>query len=86
MRTDYVYTALGLNPSLTVESDSKVLGVRWSSQTDEFVFDMSWLGHLGLSLLFTKRSLLKITAMIFDPLVKSLSFLVYNTVHVIDLT
>ena len=47
---------------------SKVLGIIWDSSSDSFVFNFSELIEYARSLLPSKRSLLRVTAKIFDPL------------------
>ena len=46
----------------------KVLGLNWDTASDEFFFDPSDLCSYGNSLPATKRSVLKLTAKIFDPI------------------
>ena len=46
----------------------KVLGVNWNIESDEFLFDFTELIKFARSLPVTKRSLLKLSAKIFDPL------------------
>ena len=46
----------------------KVLGLNWDTASDEFFFDLSDLCNYGSSLSATKRSVLKLTAKIFDPI------------------
>ena len=46
----------------------KVLGLNWDTASDEFFFDPSDLCNYGNSLPETKRSVLKLTAKIFDPI------------------
>ena len=46
----------------------KVLGVTWNTVTDELLFDFSELYKYGRALPETKRSVLKLTAKIFDPI------------------
>jgi len=47
---------------------SKLLGVAWDKQQDKFVFDFKEQINLMKALPHTKRSVLKITASLFDPL------------------
>ena len=47
---------------------SKVLGVIWDSNSDDFMFDFFELVKYARSLPPSKRSLLRVTAKIFDPL------------------
>ena len=46
----------------------KVLGLNWNTVSDEFFFDFTELYNYGSSLPATKRSILKLTAKIFDPI------------------
>ena len=46
----------------------KVLGSLWNTATDQFVFDLVDLSEQAKNLPTTKRSLLKISAKIFDPI------------------
>ena len=50
------------------ESVSKLLGFLWNTQTDQFIFDFIELTEYTCSLPANRRSLLKVTAKIFDPL------------------
>ena len=52
----------------TGDDTIKLLGVAWNSSSDEFTFDYTELLKYVESLNFTKRSLLKFTAKLFDPL------------------
>ena len=55
----------------TVNQESKfvkVLGVNWKTESDEFLFDFTELIKFARSLPVTKRSLLKLSAKIFNPL------------------
>ena len=61
-------TVIDLGKACTESEVSKLLGVAWSSQTDEFLFCFSDLIEYAQGLPVTKRSLLKVTARIFDPL------------------
>ena len=47
----------------------KVLDTNWNTESDEFLFNFADLIDLARSIPVTKRSLLKLTAKIFDPLV-----------------
>lgn len=62
----------GNESNVTVEEESvdlcKLLGVVWERQQDNFVFDFKEQIHLMKGLPHTKRSVLKITASLFDPL------------------
>ena len=46
----------------------KVLGMNWDTVEDEFFFNFTDLYNYGMSLPATKRSVLKLTAMVFDPI------------------
>ena len=50
------------------KSATKVLGMCWDTDTDQFYFDFSELIHYASSLPMTKRSVLKLTGRVFDPL------------------
>jgi hypothetical protein len=51
------------------ENDTvKLLGINWNTTRDEFFYNMSELIEYAETLPVTKRSLLKLTAKIFDPL------------------
>ena len=56
-----------LNPTES-QSHHKLLGVLWDSQSDELLVDLSELSSYANSLPMTKRSVLKVSAKIFDPL------------------
>ena len=58
-----------VNDDKTADSNIvKVLGSIWNIATDEFTFNLSDLAEQAKLLPTTKRSLLKISAKIFDPL------------------
>ena len=67
---DESYTKSTVGPCNTSASENfvKVLGVIWETETDEILFDFNELINYAKSLPVTKRSLLKLTAKIFDPL------------------
>ena len=50
------------------ESLSKLLGLPWNTQTDQFMFEFTELTEYICSLPANRRSLLKVKAKIFDPL------------------
>lgn len=50
------------------ETIVKILGWNWDTVSDEFFFDLKELYKCGSSLPPTKRSILKLTAKIFDPI------------------
>ena len=49
-------------------SKKKILGVEWNVSKDEFIFTFSDIIETAESLPVTKRNILKISAMFFDPL------------------
>ena len=55
------------DPNVT-EPDTKVLGMNWDSAQDEFFFSFKEVIEYAHSLPPTKRSLLKLSAKLFDPL------------------
>ena len=61
-------TLIGFGKSCTESEVSKLLGITWNSQTDEFLFCFSELIEYAEGLPVTKRSLLKVSAKVFDPL------------------
>ena len=50
------------------ESVVKVVGLNWNIHTDEFYFECDELYDYAVSLPLSKRSVLKVTAKIFDPI------------------
>ena len=50
------------------DSNAKVLGVNWNTDTDKLFFNLTQIEELVKTLPPTKRSLLKIAAKVFDPL------------------
>ncbi len=52
----------------TGQGYAKVLGLIWNVKTDQFEYDFSKLLEYMKSLPVTKRSVLKLSAKIFDPL------------------
>ena len=46
----------------------KVLGLNWKTDSDEFIFDLESIYNYSRDLQFTKRNVLRIAAMFFDPL------------------
>ncbi|PFX11054.1 hypothetical protein AWC38_SpisGene25514, partial [Stylophora pistillata] len=68
---DESYANLSTTPrSSEVKNDTivKVLGLYWDTASDEFCFDLTELYKYGSSLPAKKRSVLKLTAKIFDPI------------------
>ena len=56
------------NPTSSDRNTVKVLGVNWNTANDEIFFDFAELYKYGKSLPVNKRSVLKLTAKIVDPL------------------
>ena len=46
----------------------KVLGFKWKSDSDEFIFDLGVIYDVTKNLHITKQSILRIDAIFFDPL------------------
>ena len=65
-----------ISASTGVNDEAKLLGVQWSSDTDLFQLDLSELQNFALSLPLCKRSILRISARVFDPLGLLSSFMV----------
>ena len=65
----YAKTTTG-SASSSTKDDSvvKVLGLNWNTVSDELFFDFSSLHTYAMSLPLSKRSVLKVTAKIFDPM------------------
>ena len=66
--TSYVKTTVDPQQISENSSATKVLGRCWDTDTDQFYFDFSELIHYASSLPMTKRSVLKLTGRVFDPL------------------
>ncbi|KAL9978596.1 hypothetical protein ACROYT_G016131 [Oculina patagonica] len=65
----FAKTTTGLDsPSTKDDTVSKVLGLKWNTLSDELFFDFSSLHTYAMSLPLNKRSVLKVTAKIFDPM------------------
>ena len=65
----YAKTTTGLGNSDAKEANIvKVLGLNWNTLTDNFNFDFYDLHNYAISLPASKRSVLKVTAKVFDPL------------------
>ena len=66
---DQTYTKATVGTDSNEKEDVvKVLGVKWDCKSDELCFDLSSVIDYAKTLPATRRSLLKITAKIFDPL------------------
>ena len=59
----YVKDSLGISGTYR-----KVLGVNWNTTADKFVFELSNIINIALKLSVTKRNILKVSAVFFDPL------------------
>ena len=66
--SSYVKTTVGPQQIGENSSPAKVLGMCWDTDTDQFYFDFLELIHYASSLPMTKRSVLKLTGRVFDPL------------------
>ena len=64
----YSKSCTGLLHSVNEVEHSKLLGIIWDSHTDQLMFKFDELINYANSLPLSKRSVLKITANIFDPL------------------
>ena len=64
------YAKATTNPDSNVSKDkcAKVLGSIWDMDSDEFQFNLSSIVDYSRTLPFTKRSVLKLSSKIFDPL------------------
>ena len=65
--TSFTKTTLGDTNEIKPDHH-KVLGLTWNFIKDEFVFDFEELISVAKTLTFTKRNLLRLTAMFFDPI------------------
>ena len=63
----FIRSTIGL-PHHEGESNTKLLGINWDTNSDRFFFELSKVTEFVASLPPTKRSLLKISAKLFDPL------------------
>ena len=64
----YAKASIGLHPNTTEDKLVKVLGLPWDINSDEFVLSLSALASYARTLPTTKRTVLKVTAKIFDPI------------------
>ena len=66
----YAKSNTGTSAAAPIDEDIfvKVLGMNWNTHTDEILFNFSELCNYASSLPLTKRSVLKVTAKIFDPM------------------
>ena len=68
---DESYAKLSITPGNSeTKNDTvvKVLGINWDTVEDNFFFNFTGLYDYGMSLPATKRSVLKLSAMVFDPM------------------
>ena len=63
--TSYVKTMVGPQQISENSSATKVLGMCWDTDTDQFYFDFSELIHYASSLPMTKCSVLKLTLVVY---------------------
>ena len=61
-------TLIGLDKSHAESESTRLLGVMWNNIFDEFLFCFSELSEYAQGLPVSKRSILKVSAKIFDPL------------------
>ena len=64
----YAQSHTGLMNPTESQTHNKLLGVLWDSKSDELLVDLSELVRYAHSLPMTKRSVLRVSAKIFDPL------------------
>ena len=64
----YAKSTTGTVSSNTKDSAVKVLGLNWNTKSDEFYFEYDELYDYAINLPLSKRSVLKVTAKIFDPI------------------
>lgn len=57
---------ISLNTPIDEDIFVKVLGMNWNTHSDEIIFSFSYLSKYASSLPLTKRSVLKVTAKIYD--------------------
>ena len=65
--TSYAKATIGQETSITGDRQLKVLGVIWNTDSDKLMFTFSELVKYARSLPLTKRSVLRLTSKIFDP-------------------
>ena len=66
---DETFTKTTLGDTSEFKRDHhKILGLTWNFIKDEFVLDFEKLISVAKTLTFTKRNLLRLTAMFFDPI------------------
>ena len=65
---DEYFTKSTIGPNQVSEELVKTLGVCWDTESDEMSFDFKELIEYANTLKVTKRSLLRLSAKVFDPL------------------
>ena len=65
---DQIHQEEGSISTTPLEDSVRILGVKWNTQDDYFFFDLSEITKHMHTLPSTKRSLLRVSAKIFDPL------------------
>jgi hypothetical protein len=64
----YTSTTLGVDHEINEEIEHKVLGLLWNPRTDELIIDFKPILEVAANLPVTKRTVLKVTAQVYDPL------------------
>ena len=64
----YATTTLGTDHEVNEEREHKVLGITWDHDSDELIIDLSQIIKSSQNLPVTKRTVLKLTAQVYDPL------------------
>lgn len=64
----YATTPLGTDHEVNEEREHKVLGITWDHDSDELKIDLSQIIKSSQNLPVTKRTVLKLTAQVYDPL------------------
>ena len=59
---------MGGDHEVNEEREKKVLGITWNHETDELSIDLSHIVKSSENLPITKRTVLKVTARVYDPL------------------
>ena len=64
----YARAKLGVDDEINEEIEHKVLGLLWNHSTDELIIDFKPILDVAANLPVTKRTVLKVTAQVYDPL------------------
>ena len=64
----YATTTLGTDHEVNEEREHKVLGITWDHDSDELIIDLSQIIKSSQNLPVTKRTVLKLTAQVYDSL------------------